>query len=105
MKASIKKCLIVEWVDFPRNIKDIVADWHGFHNDCIVPLRSDFTAKDFREGMKCIENYWKDQSDNNDFKGTLQEFIKEYGLDFEIWFIKQKFDLTDVDEILIKVCW
>jgi hypothetical protein len=105
MKAKIKKCLILQWTKLPKKFQDIVADWNGFHNDCLIPLRSEFTAKDFHKGMKSVESYWKDQSETNNFKGDLSQFIKEYCLDFEIWVIEQNFDFTDVNEVLIEVSW
>jgi len=61
--------------------------------------------------MTAIEEYYKDQKETNyNFSkyvpcGTMEGFIKNYGLDFDIWFIKQNFDLEGVDRILVEVSW
>jgi hypothetical protein len=96
-----KTCLILEWIKLPTSIKDKIKNWHNFHNDCIITLNSEFSAKDLCKGMTAIEEYWRDQN----YDGTLQAFIKKYNLDFEVWIIEQNFDLSDIDEILIDICW
>jgi hypothetical protein len=48
-----------------------------------------------------LENYWKDQIKTNNYKGTLEEFIKEYGLEMDVWFINCGYDFTGVKMIII----
>lgn len=105
MKAEKRTFLILNWLEMPDNIKDIVSEWNGFSNDSLIKLLSEFSIEDFKNGMKCIEEYMEDQIENNGFVGNLEKFIKEYGLEFEVWFIEQKFDLKGVDDILINICW
>jgi hypothetical protein len=96
-----KRVLFVSYADLPKPIKESVREWIGFSNDCVLPLSSEFDVEAYREGMKAVEDYKSDQK----FKGTTEEFIKAYGLEFDVWFIGQNFDLTDVDLILVNVCW
>lgn len=99
-----KTCLFLEWVDMPKKIQDKVADWHQFGNDIILKMSSEFEPCDLKD-MTAIEEYWQDQSKTNGFEGDLKKFIKEYGLEFEMWVVEQKFDLEGIDKILVEVCW
>ena len=105
MKASKKTFLVLEYGSLPKKMKLIIKEWCGFHNDCHLPLRSEFDLADFRKGMSEIDNYRTEQIASGNFKGTLKQFIKEYGLDFEVWFIEQNFDLEGVDEVAVEVSW
>ena len=68
--------------------------WSEFNPDGKEDYSHTFT-------MVNVEQYWQDQTKNNHYKGTLEEFIKEYGLEMDIWFIKCGYDFTGVKEILI----
>ena len=105
MLAEKKTMLLIEFIEMPKPIMEVVRGWCGFGNDCIVPLRSEFNVKSFAKGMVEIESYWEQQKKTNSYEGTLEQFIKDYGLAFEVWFIEQKFDLTGVDKIAVNVCW
>jgi hypothetical protein len=98
-------CLILEYIKLPKSIMNVISEWCGFHNDCLLKVSTEFTVSAYKEGMKAIKDYWKDQVKTNNYKGTLEKFIKDYGLEFDVWFIEQKFDITGVDEILIDICW
>ena len=100
-----KTCLFIEWTKLPKPFKELTSESLGFSNYCNIPMRSEFQPVDLAKGMIVIEDYWKHQKDTNGFEGTLQDFIENYGLQFEVWLIEQKVDLTGVDEILINVCW
>lgn len=39
------------------------------------------------------------------YNGNLDDFIRDYHLEFDVWVIKQNFDLGGVEKILIEVYW
>jgi hypothetical protein len=98
-------CFIIKFTKLPDHVKEVVKSWCGFHNDCLIPSRTEFEAEDYAEGMAAIEDYHKDQVDTNNYKGTLEKFIKDYGLEFDVWMIEQKFNLKGVKRILIDISW
>lgn len=107
-----KTVLIFKYVSLPENIKNTISGWCGFHNDCMIPMRSEFTPGcDFGDSWKEsltqeeLEKYYRDQCEENRFKGSLEDFIKKHGLELEKYLIDQKIDLTGIDEILIDVSW
>ncbi len=102
--------VIFEWTKLPEEIKRVVADSLGFSNDCWVPVRSEFTPfgkETWADSLtfKGIEEYYKDQCVTNLYNSTFNEFIKDYGLEFEVWLLAQDIDLTSIKNILIEVCW
>ena len=119
LKASRQEVFIIEWASLPREQRDLVKDHldYRFANDVFLewhsemqpyPLNDDATewsSYDETLSMEQIESYWKDQCETNNFKGDLDDFIKDYGLKFEIWILEQKFDLTGIRKILIDVSW
>ena len=108
-KYTKKNCLILEWLNLPRDLKDWIADRYDykFRNDILMEMSSEFKPKELT--LAAVQGYYKDQIARTDehatFQGTFEEFIEEYGLKLEMWLIEQKLDLSDVDQILIKVCW
>jgi hypothetical protein len=92
-------CFILKWDQMPEKIQSQVMQWHGLR-DCLIPItsNSEFTVEDYRKGMEAIDNLHRNSTY---FRGTLEEFIDDYRLDFDVWFINQKFDLEGVDKILI----
>jgi hypothetical protein len=100
-----KVAYVLDWLDLPEPIKEQVADWHAFANDVYLKMGGEFKPRDLAKGMVVIEAYYKDQCRSNGFKGTLEDFIKDYGLEFEVWVIHQGFPLDDVDILLVSVCW
>lgn len=105
MTPKTKKCLIINWCKLPRAIKNIVSEWEGFHNNCFIPCRSEFEAKDYKKGLSSINEYYQDQVKINGFDGSFDDFIEDYCLDFDIWIIAQGFDFDKIDMILIEVSW
>lgn len=100
------KCLILEYWKLPEDMQEIVKDWHIYNRDCYIPVCSEFEPKDYTIGMKCIEDYYEDQKSTNSSwckSNNVEEFIVDYGLEFDAWIISQNWDLTGVDKILIKV--
>lgn len=102
-----KTVLILEYTSLPSDIAEVVADWSGFRNDvCLdMELRSEFNPADLANGVECIKEYWRDQKSTNSYKGAFEKFVKDYGLQFEMWLVEQKFDLDGIDQIFINVCW
>jgi hypothetical protein len=97
--------LYLDYISLPDDMQTVVNKWLGFGNDRQLPFsdRSEFEPKSL--SMKEIATYHKEQSANNNFKGTLDEFIAEYGLQFEKFLIEQNFNLKGVDEIVVNVQW
>jgi hypothetical protein len=111
---SKKTFLIVEWTKLPENIRNNIADNQSFSNDCFLPIYSEFDLSDYNNFEEQINSYWQDQLVGNHYVdkekiATLENFITEYGLEFDVWlanYIKDNnIDITGVDEVLIKVCW
>ena len=48
-----------------------------------------------------LEEYWQDQVNDNNYKGTLEEFINDYGLQLDVWFINSGYDFTGITQIII----
>jgi len=103
MKIKRKKVAIIKFTDMPDNIRNDVKDWLGFSNDCLLPLRSEFTAKDL--SYKGIKDYHKHQVETNDYKDDLDQFIKDYNLNLEMWLLEQRFNFKGVSEIFIEISW
>lgn len=103
--ATRPKCLIINYLEMPQPIKDVVAEWCGFGNDCLIPIRSEFDYDLKNYNQKGMEDYHKDQVETNGFKGDLKKFIKDYGLEFDQWFIEQNFNLKGVNRILVEISW
>lgn len=106
MSSAKKICYILDYIHMPKEMQRIVRDRYmeRFGNDCYLPYCGELKATEL-VSMDAIENYWKDQSENNGFKGNLGEFIQKYYLEFEVWIVSLKLDLGDVDQILIKISW
>jgi hypothetical protein len=49
-----------------------------------------------------LTKYWQDQTNNNNYKGTLEQFVKDYGLELDLWFINCGYDFTGVRIIIIE---
>lgn len=96
--------LMLEFTKLPLYLQNVVRRIESFQNDCILELSSEFKPKDLTS-IKKIKDCWKDQCKNKIYAKDFIDFISDYGLEFEIWIIDQKFDLNDVDKILIDICW
>lgn len=61
-----------------------------------------FDEKDYAETLtqENLEGYWQQQTKENNYKGTLEEFIKDYGLEMDVWFINCGYDFAGVKEIM-----
>jgi hypothetical protein len=107
MSHEIKKCLFLNYTKLPPYIQYLVEQYPNFNNDSILNFLSEFDLKSLSDGTKSIEEYWNNElNDNPECKSeTLEEFIKDYNLEFEEWIINQKFDLKNIDQILINVSW
>ena len=108
MRSTRKSVLIIEYTSLPDSLKDVIREWVGFGNDCLVPLRSEFQP--FGEGTwkesftkEQLKKYHEDQTQTNGFKGTLSEFIEEYGLQVDEYLMEQKIDLDGVEDILVSI--
>lgn len=51
--------------------------------------------------QKNLEEYWQEQIKTNNYKGSLEEFIKDYNLEMDVWFINCAYDFTGVKIIII----
>lgn len=112
----IKKKTILEISIFilPTELCDLIKDQYEnfLYSGTSFKLPSELNEKPLSENftMTSIEQYFRDQKKStrsNCLAKTLDEFIKEYGLEFEVWIISylEEHDITldDVDEIYISV--
>jgi len=101
-----QRCLIIEWTKLPKKLKDSIAESYNFHNDCLLPLSTEFSMKGFAKGMSSVKEYMKDQTETNGFEGDIDKFIEDYGLEFDVWLMSRKnIDFTAIDRIMIEVSW
>lgn len=106
--------LILNWVDLPKDIKNVVKneyDWR-FHNDVMIT----FCNLDLcpNEGEKWSDVLIKEKFDkwyetdlsDGKFKGPFDEWIKSHGLEISWWLFehREKLDLN-VDKIIFNICW
>lgn len=111
---STKNTLFIAYRKLPQKIKDFIDNDHLRNNTC-VPHFSEFEPSSDSETWEStltrsnLDSYYKDQVDTNDFKGSMIDFIKEYGLDVDVWLIEQieagNLSLNGVDKILIELKW
>lgn len=107
-----EEIFIIDWISLPKDWQDFVAErlenrvGNGVMCRWYTELEP-YGEQDYQESMTMdsIKSYHKDQSETNGFKGSLDEFIDEYGLEFEVWMIEQKFDLAGIKNIYIDVYW
>lgn len=110
-----KQVLFINYIDMPDHIAKIICDMESFHNDCYLNWGSDMepaynSNEDWSNSctLANMEKYWKEQRESNgDYckSETLEQFIKDYGLEVEKWIIDSGADLRGVQKVLIKICW
>ncbi len=112
MKAYKEEVFIIEWYTLPQEQQDEIHRCldYKFANGVLIQWPTEFEPYDdlsFQDTltMDNVEKYWKDQCETNNYKDNLDAFIKEYGLEFDVWIIKQNFDLTGIKKILIEIEW
>ncbi len=115
---KISKALIIEFTQLPKELQKKIQGWCGFHNDCLLPFRTEFYPVCGDQGIeswetsltsKQIDIYHQNQIADNTYVGDKTQFIKDYGLEVEIWLIekleKGEINLAGVEEILFNICW
>ena len=113
---EIKTVLILDYLQLPKLLQDRVAGWCGFHNDCLLPCRSEFSPNgeetwETSLTSKQVADYHRDQANNkyNPFTGSLADFITEYRLEFEVWLIEQiesgNINVRNIEAIYINISW
>lgn len=106
-----EEILIVEWYECPDEIKDALKKRFNFHNDVCIQYVSEFDPyggkQDYSDTftMRKMEGYWKNQTKDNGFVGSLEDFIKEYDLVIDKWFIDSGYDFKGICTIYFKICW
>ena len=100
-----KEVLIIDVGSMPQKFQDIYYEredrqhgyqkyWSEFNPSGKEDYSTTFTQKN-------LEDYWKDQTNDNNYKGSLEQFIKDYGLEMDVWFINCGYDFTGVKEIIL----
>lgn len=110
MRYARKNVLVIEYTSLPKNLKEIIRDWCGFGNDCILPLRSEFQPSrgetwESTLTRETLNRYHQDWITRNDYKGDLKQFITDCGLTVDVYLIDQNFDLKGIEEIYIDISW
>lgn len=49
-----------------------------------------------------LKQYWEDQTNTNNYKGTFDQFIEEYMLTFDKWLIESEFNFKGIREIILE---
>ncbi len=107
--ARVERVLIIDYLDdLPVGYQLHVRTFASFGNDRMLEYISEMGPSDGQTWadslvMKEIESYWHHQCESA-FVGTLEQFITDYGLSFDVWIMNQGFNL-DVTKILIDICW
>ncbi len=105
---------IFEWTKLPKDMKEQIQErtGHRFNNDIFLKFHSEFEPDgeeqtDWSQSLTTeqLHQYHKDQVETNSYVGDLDQFVKDYGLEFEVWMLGQKIDLLGVTTVLIEVCW
>lgn len=101
--------LVIGYTSLPEKCQERIRNWLGFSNDCLLPYsrRSEFGPTSLTQDS--LEEYYNDQVRDNQFRGTLDEFIDEYGLVFDKYLIdelpKLGIDPSEFEELYINVIW
>ena len=110
--AYREEVFIIDWLSLPKEQQDYVTYMldNRMANGAMLKWYTEFEPydeKDFQETltMDQIEEYYKDQSETNGFVGSLDDFIEDCCLKFEIWMIEQNYDLTGIKKIYFDVYW
>ncbi len=98
--AVVKKVVIIDWHKLPRNVKEEISESHSFGNDRYLRHYSEL---DTGSTMEDVVDYHKEQVETNEYKGSLEDFIRDYGLELDVWLMSQHIDMTGIDDILIEV--
>lgn len=115
---SKKTTLFIKWTELPDDIKQLVRDrFERFQNDVFINFHSEFEPCAGEGGSpdwswltdEGIEEYYREQQEPSEYKdpyeGTLEDFIRDYGLTLEKWLIDTKVDLAGVEKILFEIAW
>jgi hypothetical protein len=99
-----QEILIIDYALCPEAVQNKIKKQHNFHRDVLVPFYSEFSPcgkEDYASTLtnQKLEEYWADQTRTNNFKGTLEEFIEEYGLQADKWLIDCDYDFEGVKHI------
>jgi len=101
--------LVIDYTSLPENCQERIREWGGFSNDCLLPYsrHSEFGLTSLTQ--ESLTEYYNDQMRDNQFQGTLDEFIAEYGLVFDKYLIdelpKLGIDPSEFEELYINVRW
>jgi len=99
-----QEILIIDYALCPVAVQDKVKGQHNFHRDVLVPFYSEFNPRgkeDYGSTLTSqkLEEYWKDQTKTNDFDGTIEEFIEDYGLQADKWLIDSGYNFSGIKHI------
>ena len=103
--------LIIDYQRLPSDIKTIVrkrySDINGDrfikYDSNMSPVGNDprYSTWGARITQENINEYWQDQVKKNSYTGDLDQFIKDYYIEFDRWLLDQDVDLTGIKTILI----
>jgi hypothetical protein len=99
-----KEILFLNVGDLPRKAQDLLyekeyrGDYNRYWSEFDPSDKQDYSDTLTQENL---EQYWKDQVETNEFDGDLEDFIREYNLEFDVWLINCGYDFKGVKEIII----
>lgn len=108
--VSVIPCLLLNFLDLPKEMQQVIKERHSFRNDIYLEFISEFSPENGQTWASVLTEqsivaYWTDQVKYNGYKYDLEHFITDYGLAFEKWLLTLDPSLLNVELILIRVCW
>ena len=104
---NIIQAYVFDWIDMPQDIKDEVAEWYNFSNDCYLEFycEIDYSKKILHEE---IEDWWQEDLATGDWnEDEFKEWLWDNGttdLTVANW-IANQIGQAMPNLILIKVDW
>jgi hypothetical protein len=84
---------------YKRNEHDLKRGYNRYYSE-FDPCGSDDYSDTFTQ--ENLNQYWQDQTNDNNYKGSLEQFVKDYGLELDVWFINCGYDFSGVKIIIIE---
>lgn len=112
-KYKFQKCLIINYSDLPKGLKENVKNDFRFKNNTIMEVQSEFYTPGYEKiswakflTISELKKHYSKLVKQGSLE-TFKEFLNTYDLSFELWMIKQienkRINLKGVGRILIDI--
>lgn len=102
MNFKIKKVVEIELNSLPDKLKDKLIKYENqYYISEIMPYDNEDWSNSL--DIKNLQNYYSAQTENNNYKGSFDQFIADYNLEFEKYLIDEKMyiHLSGIKEIVL----